>query len=74
VRALVGGHPVALAWLARVELGELDLYWPTLVYLEVANALLSLHRRRVLSRAGTLEILKQRGPLDREAVPRADGR
>jgi predicted nucleic acid-binding protein len=69
VRALVDGHPVALAWLARVERHELHLYWPTLLYVEVANALLVLQRGRVISHAGTLEALRSAFGIPATAVP-----
>jgi predicted nucleic acid-binding protein len=38
VRARIGDDPVAQQWL------ETEVFWPTLVYAEVANALLRLHR------------------------------
>jgi predicted nucleic acid-binding protein len=49
VRALAYLQPAALEWLDRIERGELEAAWPTLLYAEVANGLLELHRSQRLS-------------------------
>jgi predicted nucleic acid-binding protein len=58
VRALVYVDPQAQGWLERVALGEVEITWPTLLYAEVAHALLRLHR------AGRISLERARRSLD----------
>ncbi|HKI90698.1 MAG TPA: type II toxin-antitoxin system VapC family toxin [Gaiellaceae bacterium] len=50
VRALVDGEDAALAWLDCAARGTLKVFWPDLVYAEVANAVLVSERAGRLSR------------------------
>jgi len=58
VRALVYVDPQARGWLERIALGEVEVTWPTLLYAEVAHALLRLHR------AGRISLERARRSLD----------
>lgn len=49
VRALAYFQPSALEWVQRVALAEVRAAWPTLLYVEVTNALLDLSRGRHLT-------------------------
>jgi len=44
LRGLAGHQPDAVAWLERIEQDDVEAAWPTLLYAEVANALVYLER------------------------------
>lgn len=58
MRALVYVDPQARGWLERVAVGEVEATWPTLLYAEVAHALLRLQR------AGRISLDHARRSLD----------
>jgi predicted nucleic acid-binding protein len=70
LRAFVDRTAEARAWLRRVGRGDLHAFWPDLVYLEVANALTTLVRARMLAseRAAILLEATRALPVEIEAV------
>lgn len=63
VRAHLGRYDVAEAWLAT------DVSWPSLVYVEVAHALLRLHRQKLVSLARANTVLRALHAFDADMHP-----
>lgn len=57
IRALVDGVPSALEWLERVAGGDVRAFCPSLLYAEVANAALVLHRAGELSAPRSRQVI-----------------
>ena len=72
VRALVYDERDAVAWLARVETGDVRASSPDFVYLEIANALLRLVRARLIAAADASEALAAAQAVPLRTVPASD--
>jgi predicted nucleic acid-binding protein len=69
LRAVLGKKPVARDWLRRVDDGSVDAAWPTHLYAEVANVLVTAVRGRVINHTEALRLFDIVRAIDADAKP-----
>jgi predicted nucleic acid-binding protein len=69
LRGVLGGQAVAVDWLGRIDSGDVRPFWPTHLYVEVANVLVRAVRARLIEHADAIRRYDNVRAIDAETTP-----